>query len=74
VEPIIGIDLGTTNSLVAICDQTGTPQIIPDAQGRALLPSAVRYGPETSPSATAPLSALKQNPKPPTSPAKPSRA
>ncbi len=40
-QPIVGIDLGTTNSLVAICDQRG-PRIIPDASGRALLPSVVR--------------------------------
>jgi molecular chaperone DnaK (HSP70) len=47
--PIVGIDLGTTNSLVAFCDSTGAPQIIPDAQGRALLPSAVRYEADPSP-------------------------
>jgi molecular chaperone DnaK (HSP70) len=41
-DPIVGIDLGTTNSLVAISDEAG-PRVIPDAQGRALLPSAVRY-------------------------------
>jgi molecular chaperone DnaK (HSP70) len=40
--PIVGIDLGTTNSLVAVCDEAG-PRVIPDAQGRVLLPSAVRY-------------------------------
>lgn len=39
---IVGIDLGTTNSLVAFCDERG-PRIIPDEQGRALLPSVVRY-------------------------------
>ncbi|MBX3377570.1 MAG: Fe-S protein assembly chaperone HscA [Phycisphaeraceae bacterium] len=42
MTPIVGIDLGTTNSLVAICDDKG-PRIIPDAQGRPLLPSVVRY-------------------------------
>lgn len=41
-NPILGIDLGTTNSLVAICDERG-PRIIPDESGRALLPSVVRY-------------------------------
>lgn len=39
---IIGIDLGTTNSLVAVCDDRG-PRTIDDAQGRALLPSVVRF-------------------------------
>lgn len=40
----IGIDLGTTNSLVALV-RNALPQILPDAQGRELLPSAVRYLP-----------------------------
>ena len=40
--PIVGIDLGTTFSLVAICDERG-PRVIRDAAGRALLPSVVRY-------------------------------
>ena len=36
--PIVGIDLGTTNSLVAVCDAAG-PRVLVDAAGRALLPS-----------------------------------
>lgn len=42
-DPIVGIDLGTTNSLVAICDERG-PRIIPAPDGNALVPSAVHYG------------------------------
>ncbi len=45
-EPILGIDLGTTNSLVAIAawpEPSVPPRIIPDEQGRNLLPSAVRF-------------------------------
>jgi len=43
---IIGIDLGTTNSLVAyVDDTTGLPRIIPDERGRALLPSIVSFTP-----------------------------
>jgi molecular chaperone HscA len=38
----VGIDLGTTNSLVAAV-RSGIPSVLPDAQGRALLPSVVRY-------------------------------
>src|SRR5688572_27340139 len=38
----IGIDLGTTNSLVATV-RSGMPAVLPDAHGRALLPSIVRY-------------------------------
>jgi molecular chaperone DnaK len=41
-EVIVGIDLGTTNSLVAWCDHTG-PRIIPGPQGQRMLPSVVRY-------------------------------
>ncbi len=39
-EPVIGIDLGTTNSAVAVID-TGIPVIIPGPGGGRLLPSAV---------------------------------
>lgn len=38
----IGIDLGTTNSLVAVM-RNGVPQVLPDEAGRVLLPSVVRY-------------------------------
>ncbi len=39
---IVGIDLGTTNSLVAYVDG-GVPRVIPDTEGRALLPSIVAF-------------------------------
>ena len=42
---IVGIDLGTTNSLVAYVDN-GIPKVIPDADGRALLPSVVAFTPD----------------------------
>ena len=42
MSPIVGIDLGTTHSLVAICDEAG-PRVLLDEQGRALLPSVVRF-------------------------------
>lgn len=38
----VGIDLGTTNSLVATV-RNGVAEVLPDAQGRMLLPSVVRY-------------------------------
>ncbi len=38
----VGIDLGTTNSLVAAV-RNAVPEVLPDADGRVLLPSAVRY-------------------------------
>jgi molecular chaperone DnaK len=42
---IVGIDLGTTNSLVAYVDG-GIPKVIPDAEGALLLPSIVAFTPE----------------------------
>jgi molecular chaperone DnaK len=42
---IVGIDLGTTNSLVAYVDGAGVPRVIPDREGRRLLPSIVAYTP-----------------------------
>ena len=41
-DTIVGIDLGTTHSLVAVCDASG-PRVLADAQGRTLLPSVVRF-------------------------------
>lgn len=38
----VGIDLGTTNSLVAAL-RSGRSEPLPDAQGNVILPSAVRY-------------------------------
>jgi len=41
---IVGIDLGTTNSLVAyVDDKTGLPRVIPDRDGQVLLPSIVSF-------------------------------
>lgn len=47
---IIGIDLGTTNSLVAVCDASG-PRVLPMIRGEhagnpAMVPSVVRYSTE----------------------------
>ncbi|WP_284618800.1 Fe-S protein assembly chaperone HscA [Aquabacterium humicola] len=41
----VGIDLGTTHSLVAAM-RHGMPECLPDASGRVILPSIVRYAPE----------------------------
>ena len=41
----VGIDLGTTNSLVAAV-RSGRTDCLPDEQGRVILPSAVRYLPD----------------------------
>ncbi len=42
VSKIVGIDLGTTNSLVAMVD-SGIPYVIADAEGRRLTPSVVHF-------------------------------
>src|SRR5262245_11732764 len=39
---IVGIDLGTTNSLVAMVD-AGIPLVIADSEGRRLPPSVVHF-------------------------------
>ncbi|MEO0630025.1 MAG: Hsp70 family protein, partial [Planctomycetota bacterium] len=41
-DPIVGIDLGTTNSLVALHDERG-PRILAPSDDDAILPSFVRY-------------------------------
>src|SRR5277367_1803333 len=46
---IVGIDLGTTNSLVAYTDpQTGAPKCIPGPNGSTLCPSVVSLDPDGS--------------------------
>jgi Fe-S protein assembly chaperone HscA len=42
---IVGIDLGTTNSLVA-CLEAGTPKVIPGADGSPIVPSIVSVAPD----------------------------
>jgi molecular chaperone DnaK len=49
MSKIVGIDLGTTNSLVATVD-SGIPLVIADPEGRRLTPSVVHFpGPVTPP-------------------------
>jgi molecular chaperone DnaK len=43
---IIGIDLGTTNSVVAVMEG-GEPKVIPSAEGSPLVPSVVAVNPKT---------------------------
>ncbi len=42
-SPPIGIDLGTTFSVVACLDESGRPSIIPNDYGENLTPSAVLF-------------------------------
>lgn len=48
--PIVGIDLGTTNSLVAVSHwgEDRSPRCLPDEQGRVMLPSVVRFNADGS--------------------------
>ncbi|MBL9128471.1 MAG: Hsp70 family protein, partial [Verrucomicrobiales bacterium] len=49
MSKIVGIDLGTTNSLVATVD-SGIPYVIADPEGQRLTPSVVHVpGPDTAP-------------------------
>ncbi|MBU6503477.1 MAG: Fe-S protein assembly chaperone HscA [Burkholderiales bacterium] len=59
----VGIDLGTTYSLVAAV-RSGAAECLPDAQGRVILPSAVRYLPGGQrQTGFAALAALAQDPE-----------
>lgn len=42
---IVGIDLGTTNSLVAFIDPDKNPKVINDMGKGVLVPSIVHFGP-----------------------------
>ncbi len=44
----VGIDLGTTNSVTAV-SVDGTPEVLRDEDGQALVPSVVAYAPDGSP-------------------------
>jgi len=48
VKRAVGIDLGTTNSLVATV-RGGRAQALPDLEGAVMLPSAVYFGEEAEP-------------------------
>ena len=44
-EPILGIDLGTSTSCVAVLDQEG-PRVLADRKGRRIIPSVVAFRPD----------------------------
>ena len=46
-DPVIGIDLGTTNSAVATLEE-GQPRLIPSRAGGRLTPSVVGLTPRTA--------------------------
>ena len=44
-DPIVGIDLGTSNSVVAYADETGAARVLADAGGFKIHPSVVSFHP-----------------------------
>jgi molecular chaperone DnaK len=47
-DPIVGIDLGTSNTVVAVCDETGNARILADDKGTRIHPSVVSFHPSGS--------------------------
>lgn len=47
-DPIVGIDLGTTNSVIALCDHQGEPRVLADERGTKIHPSIVAFHPNGS--------------------------
>ena len=45
MSKLVGIDLGTTNSAIAILDRSGRPEIVPNAEGDRITPSVVFFEP-----------------------------
>ena len=48
IDPIIGIDLGTTNSVVAVADEQGAVRVLSDDKGFKIQPSVVSFHPNGS--------------------------
>ena len=42
----VGIDLGTTNSVVAVIDRDGAPRILTTEEGSTTMPSLVWFSPK----------------------------
>jgi molecular chaperone DnaK len=47
-DPIIGIDLGTSNTVVAVCDAAGNARVLADDKGARIHPSVVSFHPNGS--------------------------
>ncbi|MBA3540365.1 MAG: Hsp70 family protein, partial [Deltaproteobacteria bacterium] len=45
----IGIDLGTSNSVVAVIDADGVPRILTTPEGSTMMPSLVWFSPSDGP-------------------------
>src|SRR4030095_15619958 len=58
MEEIVGIDLGTTNSLIGVME-AGFPILIADANGERLTPSVVHFPEEGAPLVGRPASRMR---------------
>ena len=45
-DGVVGIDLGTTNSAMAIINSRGQPEVVPNAEGKRITPSVVQIRPD----------------------------
>ena len=59
----VGIDLGTTNSVVAMVLEDGTPTVFRDMHGGGLVPSVVDYGGEAPVVGHSAVAALEERPE-----------
>ena len=48
MDRIFGIDLGTTNSVIAYTDPAGTTEVIAGTDGNRILPSVIYFGKDGS--------------------------
>ena len=63
-RPVVGIDLGTTNSLVARVDDDGSPIMVAAGDGTRILPSVIAFeGEEVSTVGEAAKEVLRKNPE-----------
>jgi molecular chaperone DnaK len=58
----VGIDLGTTNSVVAVIDRDGAPRILTTEEGSTTMPSLVWFSPDGPVVGEAALEGLEQSP------------
>ncbi|HVK83833.1 MAG TPA: Hsp70 family protein [Kofleriaceae bacterium] len=63
MTPAVGIDLGTSNSVIAVIDRDGAPRILTTADGSTTLPSLVWFSPSGPIVGEAARAGLDQSPE-----------